>query len=225
MKSDARTNRQVHWAWLSLLVTAICLLCVVWLVSQNAVQHNPVMDRMTPWLLARAGGVASYVLLLTLVLVGMLLASVPNKESWRFSKFFLPFHRLLSLFLIAFLILHILSIVLDIYVKVGWLGAFIPLFSIYRPIPVALGTVALYAILLLAVTARFPRLLPSGRWLTVHRVALATFWLAFLHGVLTGTDSPQLSLLYDGSAVAVCLLALIRYAIVSAKKQLRSGNS
>ena len=38
--------------------------------------------------------------------------------------------------------------------------------------PVALGTMALYAFLVTAITARYTKLLPAGLWLTIHRLAL-----------------------------------------------------
>ena len=45
----------------------------------------------------------------------------------------------------------------------------------YRPVAVGLGTVALYALIFTAATAKWTRLLPSGWWLKVHRFAAVTF--------------------------------------------------
>ena len=79
------------------------------------------------------------------------------------------------------------------------LGAFIPGLSEYRSSPVALGTMALYAFLITAVTARWTKLLPPGVWLTIHRLALVVFVLAWLHVELAGSDSGVLAWLYVGT--------------------------
>ena len=47
-----------------------------------------------------------------------------------------------------------------------------------------------------SVTARYTRLLPAGVWLKLHRLSLVVLVLAWLHGVLAGTDS-------DGAAAAL----------------------
>ena len=56
--------------------------------------------------------------------------------------------------MLAFLGVHIVSLILDPYAGVGIAGAFIPGLSGYRSSPVALGTLALYAFLITAITAR-----------------------------------------------------------------------
>ncbi len=211
----ARNRTKTKSTWVALMIAAAAIATIVDVVLSNQIHMSPTMARMAPWLLARAGGITAYLLLTALVVVGMVLSSVPNRENWRMSKVLLPFHRFLSLFLLAFLALHVAAICLDSYAKVGVMGAFVPLMSSYRTIPVALGTLSFYALLLLAVTARFTRLLPTGRWLTIHRFALITFTLSFLHGVLTGTDSPLLTTMYDGSVITVLLTLFIRYAFLS----------
>ena len=51
---------------------------------------------------------------------------------------------------------------------------------------------ALYAFLITAFTARYTKLLPPGVWLSIHRLSLVVFVLAWLHGILAGTDSDAL---------------------------------
>ncbi len=192
------------------------ILLIVAAVTVSALLANPAnqseMIKMAPWLIARSAGVTAYILLTLLVVVGFVLASVPNKEHWRITKFVLPLHRQLSLFLGVFLVLHVLAIALDAYVKVGLVGAFLPGLSNYRTLPVAIGTLAFYGVVATGFTARFTRVLPPGKWLTIHRVAFATFVFAFFHSVWTGTDTPSLQLMYDGTAGLVLIAAFVRYA-------------
>lgn len=201
------------------------VLVVVAAVTMSLILTGPVsqsvMIKMAPWLIARSAGVTAYLLLTALVVVGFVLASVPNKENWRMHKFILPFHRMLSLFLGAFLALHIVTIALDSYVKIGLLGVLVPGLSGYRTLPVAIGSLAFYAVIISGLTAKFTRLLPAGKWLTIHRVAFITYLLAFLHSVWTGTDTPNLHLMYDVSAVMVLVAAFVRYAFVSRTRTFR----
>ena len=99
----------------------------------------------------------------------------------------------------------------DPYAGVGLAGAFIPGLSAYRSSPVALGTMALYAFLLTAVTARYTRLLPAGAWLSIHRLALVVWVLAWLHGLLAGTDVDTLRPLYVASGLAIVAAGAYRY--------------
>lgn len=171
-------------------------------------------SKMTPWLIARAGGVTALVLLTVLVCFGMILSSAPNKQSWRLTRYLLPWHRYLALFMLFFLGLHIVTIAIDPFAKVGVIGALIPGLSSYRTVPVAIGTISFFALLLVAVTARFPRVLPNNRWLTVHRVSLYTFVAAWSHGALTGADTPSIRWLYIVTGLCVAASVFVRYWIV-----------
>jgi hypothetical protein len=149
-----------------------------------------------PWLVARAAGVTAYLLLATEVALGTLLSHPANQRAWRLSKRAFPWHEHVAVFVWSFLVLHVGLLAVDRYANVGWLGAFLPGAAGYRPIPVALGTIAAYALLVTSVTARWTRLLPSGWWVRLHRLSAVVFFGVWLHAVLAGTDSGALELLY-----------------------------
>ena len=92
--------------------------------------------------------------------------------------------------------MHIVSLVVDPHAGVGVGGALVPGLSEYRSSAVALGTLATYALLVTALTARYTRLLPAGVWLKLHRLSLVVLVLAWMHGILAGTDSGALQPLY-----------------------------
>jgi predicted ferric reductase len=114
-------------------------------------------------------------------------------------------------FVVAFLVAHIVSLVADPKAGVSVVGAFIPGLSQYRSTPVALGTLGLYAFLVTAMTARYTKLLPPGVWLSLHRLALVVFVLSWLHGMLAGTDSEPLQLVYLVSGAVVIAAGAYRY--------------
>jgi sulfoxide reductase heme-binding subunit YedZ len=105
----------------------------------------------------------------------------------------------------------VITIVLDPYAGVGLGGAFVIGLSSYRTAPVALGTLALYALLATGVTARWTKLLPAGAWLTIHRLGIVVFVMGWMHGLLAGTDSVALVSLYVVLGCAVGGAAAYRY--------------
>ena len=163
------------------------------------------------WLAARATGIVALLLLTLQVAIGLVLSHPHNKTTWKLSKKIFPWHDHLWVFVVAFLVAHIVSLVIDAKSGVSVTGAFIPGLSQYRSTPVAFGTLALYAFLVTAMTARYTKLLPPGAWLSLHRLALLIFVLSWLHGMLAGTDSAPLQLVYLLAGAVVIAAGAYRY--------------
>jgi sulfoxide reductase heme-binding subunit YedZ len=163
------------------------------------------------WLASRAAGILTLVLLAFQIVVGLVLSHPVNKSTWKLSKRLFPWHEHVWLFVLAFVAAHVITIVLDPYAGVGLGGAFVIGLSSYRSAPVALGTLALYALLATGVTARWTKLLPAGAWLTIHRLGIAVFVMGWMHGLLAGTDSVALVSLYVALGCAVGGAAAYRY--------------
>lgn len=163
-------------------------------------QIIPATDARTlsvrPWVAARALGITAYLLLTLEVAAGVWLSHPRHSGDPRTSRVVFPWHELLAVFTGAFLALHIVLLAVDPYAGVDWIGAFVPGFAQYRPVPVAIGSVALYALIITAATAKWTRLLPAGWWLKVHRLTALVFFAAWAHGVLSGTDSVELLPMY-----------------------------
>ena len=166
------------------------------------------------WLGARAAGFTALVLLAIQVTFGLVLSHPTNKATWRLSKRLFPWHEHAWVFTVAFTVVHVVAIAADAYADVGLIGALVPGLSAYRTVPVAVGTLALYALLITGLTARFTRLLPARWWLRLHRLGLAVLGLAWIHGVLAGTDTPELGWLYGATFAAVALASAYRYWVV-----------
>ena len=187
----------------------------------------PTTDRQAElrfWLAARATGLVGFGLLTCQVLIGLLLSHPTNKSTWKVSKRVFPWHDHLWVFVTAFLAVHVLSLVADPKSHVDLVGAFIPGLSGYRSAAVAVGTLALYALLVTAVSARYTKLLPPGVWLRLHRLSIVVFAMAWAHGVLAGTDTPSLRLAYIAAGVLVTLAAAYRYWVVRTARSSRTGS-
>ena len=167
--------------------------------------------QMRIWLAARATGMTAYLALTALVALGLILSHPVNQSTWKLSKRLFPWHENLFIFVVAFLAAHIVAIILDPWAGVGIAGTFFPGLSSYRTIPVALGSLALYALLLTGLTARYTRRLPAGWWLKIHRLSLVVFLLSWTHGMLAGTDSDAFRSVYAVTGLAVIGAAAYRY--------------
>ncbi len=94
--------------------------------------------------------------------------------------------------------LHVLFVVADPVSGVTPLAAVIPMTSATLTGPVALGTFALWGLVVLLVTTAFSRKLSKVAWRAVHASAFGSFLLATVHGITAGTDTnaPAVRVLY-----------------------------
>lgn len=206
-------------AWTLLAFGAIAALVALGVTDQILPASDPNVLATRPWITARALGVAAYLLLSLEVAAGLILSHPKNTSTWKLTKSVFPWHEMLSVFTAAFLILHIVLLAIDPYAKVGIIGALVPGFSEYRPPAVALGSVALYALIFTAVTAKWTSLLPSGWWLKVHRFAAVAFLLTWVHALTAGTDGSVLTPLY--LATGLPILAGVAHRWWTAKARLQ----
>lgn len=195
----------------TVILAAVVAIIVIYATDQVAPATSDRQAELRIWLAARATGIVTFLLLTFQICVGLVLSHPTNKSTWKLSKRIFPWHEHAWVFVIAFLGIHIVSLILDPYAGVGIAGSFIPGLSSYRSSPVALGTIALYAFLLTAITARYTKLLPPGVWLSIHRLSLIVFVLAWLHGILSGTDSDALRGMYIAAGLAIVAASSYRY--------------
>jgi len=197
--------------WHLLVLAALVALVILFATDQIVPASSERQAQLRIWLVARSTGVAALLLLTVQVALGLVLSHPVNKSTWKLSRTIFPWHDHLWVFVVAFLAIHVVSLVLDPYAGVGVGGAFVPGLSEYRSVPVALGTLGLYAFLVTAISARWTKLLPAGVWLVLHRASIVVLGLAWAHGVLAGTDSTALEPVYVGSGLLIALAATYRY--------------
>lgn len=182
-------------------------LAIIGRVSQSVAGN-----RMAPWIVGRASGVTAYLLMVTLVLMGLLLS-----HPWR-SRIQRPsnanrirLHVTLALFTAVFVAVHVVVLATDRYAGVGWRGALLPMGAAYRPVATTLGLTGLWAGLLAGLTAGAASRVPTWLWWPIHKVSALALVLVWLHGVLGGGDTAALLALYLVTGGLVCVVALGRY--------------
>ena len=195
-------------------LAAIVILAILYATDQVVPAASAREAQLRIWLAARACGITALVLLTAQVVLGLVLSHPTNQSTWKFSKRLFPWHENLFVFTVSFMAVHVVFLVLDPYAGVGIGGALVPGLSSYRTVPVAVGVVALYALIFTGLTARYPKRLPTGWWLKIHRFSLVVLVAAWLHGVLSGTDTQSFLPIYVASGAAVVAAAAYRYWVV-----------
>lgn len=173
------------------------------------------------WYLSRATGVVSMMLFTTVVVLGAVTAGRRRPQGGG-ATMVMGLHRWLSLGLVAFLAVHIVSAVVDGYVSIGWLATLVPFTSGYEPLLVGLGTIALDLLLVTVVTSLLRHRLPERLWRLVHWTAYLSWPIALLHGYSMGTaDQPLLRGLTLACAAIGALAVLWRVVSTHPDEQRR----
>ncbi len=164
------------------------------------------------WVIGRAAGVSSYVLLVGLVMTGLVLSHPWAASLTRPSpRVRIALHMHLATYTAAFVVVHLVVLALDPWAEVGVAGALVPMASTYRPVPVSLGVIAWWAGVITALTARFAGRLAPRAWWPIHKVAAGSLVLTWAHSITAGTDVVTLRPFYLATGGAVVALALTRY--------------
>jgi hypothetical protein len=170
-----------------------------------------VHNRYFLWISGRALGIAAYLSLSALVLLGTWMRH-PWRLRWPFlhGESRLRVHAALAVATIALVAAHVTALAADRYAGVGVIGALVPGRSVYRTVPVAIGVVAMYAMLVLTLSAALAGRRGLSHWLGVHRVGALTFVAVWSHGLLAGTDARALRVLYAITGLAWIILVATR---------------
>ena len=166
------------------------------------------------WFTGRALGIAGYVALFGLVALGLLI-----RHPWSLHHRFLhgetrlKTHATLGIATVVLIVGHLIFLASDRYAGVGWIGTLIPGHAHYRPVAVGLGVAALETMIAIALTARFAGRRGTKHWLLIHRLAIVTFAMTWFHGVLAGTDTAALRVLYVATGSIIAVLVGSRFAV------------
>ncbi|MFF7645126.1 ferric reductase-like transmembrane domain-containing protein [Streptomyces canus] len=165
------------------------------------------------WYASRVGGTLALILLTATVVLGI--ASGGRTAPRRIGRFEIGLlHRNLSLLTLVFLVVHVVTAVLDPFVHLSWAVSVVPFGASYRPLWLGLGTVALDLLLAVLATSALRRRIGVRRWKAVHWLAYAAWPLALFHGAGTGTDTrlPLQLWLYAACLVSVVAAVCLRLA-------------
>jgi predicted ferric reductase len=178
----------------------------------SALQHGPAL-----WYATRATGLVTMLLLTATVLLGILTTGRFAGRSWpRFLTGGL--HRNLSLLVLVFLALHVITNVIDTFVSIPLAAAFIPFASSYKTAWLSLGAVSLDLLVALVATSLIRNRLGLRTWRWVHWAAYICWPVALAHGLGAGTDRGTLWVFVLTIACAAMVAGVATWRFVGAAR-------
>jgi sulfoxide reductase heme-binding subunit YedZ len=174
----------------------------------------PVASTVGPsayWYLTRSTGTMALILLTLSVVVGVI--DVERYSTTRMPRFVIDgMHRTLSLLAVAFLVVHIVTAALDSFASIPLIDAVLPFVGSYRPLWLGLGAASFDLVLAVVITSLARRRLGYRTWRFTHWLAYASWPIALLHGLGTGSDvkSTWMIAISAGSLAAVLFAVCVR---------------
>ena len=139
------------------------------------------------WYVGRGSGVVSLLLLTVVMVLGV--ASRSGRPAFGLPRFaVVALHRSASMMAVAFLAIHVLTLLLDPQAELRLVDLVLPFDASYRPLWMGLGTVGLDVMAAVFVTSLLRHRLGVRAWRAVHWLAYISWPVAVLHTVGTGTD-------------------------------------
>lgn len=201
----------------------VAALSLVGAVSVAAIgTYLPQTAAKSYWFISRSSGVIAYVLITLGVLWGLV-------QSGRLFRTAVPpvvvlgMHSYLNWLGLGLAGLHGIVLAGDGYIAMGLPHIFTPFIAPYRPIPVGLGIIAFYLMLLLSLSFYARSFLGQRTFRLLHYSSFGVFVMVTLHGLLAGTDSSALWWLYGLSMAGAIALTALR--IVSTRRDKTQGTA
>jgi methionine sulfoxide reductase heme-binding subunit len=163
------------------------------------------------WYLTRGCGVVALLLLTSGVVLGVLTSTRWAAPRW--PRFVVSgLHRNVTLLALAFVCVHVVTTILDGYAPIGLRDAVIPFVSRYRPLWLGFGALAFDVLLAIIATSLLRARLGYRTWRIVHWLAYASWPVALVHALGTGSDARTgwFGLLALAAVLAVVLAVLWR---------------
>lgn len=163
------------------------------------------MNQPILWYASRATGLIALVLFTGSVVLGALGGGRFVTPRWpRFAV--AAVHRNVSLLGCVFLVIHIVTSIVDPYAGIGWLDAVVPFVSIYHPFWLGMGAVASDLIIAIMITSLLRPRVHLRLWRYVHWTSYACWPIAILHGI--GTNPADFTMSWVLVVNIACVLAV-----------------
>ena len=166
------------------------------------------------WYLTRSTGAVALLLLTFAIALGVL--DVRRFSTPRWPRFLVDsLHRNVSLLAMVFLGFHILTSVLDSFAPISLVDAFIPFAGSYRPFWLGLGAISFDLLLAVTITSLLRKRMGYASWRAIHWLTYASWPIALLHGLGTGSDVKSAWLLVLSIACLAVVLAAVLARVIA----------
>ena len=180
------------------------------------------MSTQILWFATRGAGIVSMLLFTAVVVLGVITTMRWQTDRWpRFLT--VELHRTISLLSVVFLVVHILTAILDPFTNLGLAAALVPFASSYRPLYVGLGVLSIYLGGAVLITSLLRERIGLRLWRAVHWLAYACWPLALIHSIGAGSDATATWMLVVDAVCVVPVAFAIAWRLVSARGSNRSA--
>jgi sulfoxide reductase heme-binding subunit YedZ len=168
----------------------------------------------TYWYLTRSTGAVALLLLTFAIALGVI--DVKRWSTPRWPRFIVDtVHRNVSLLAMVFLALHILTSVLDSFAPISLVDAFVPFAGSYRPFWLGLGAISFDLLIAVTITSMLRQRVGYASWRAIHWLTYASWPIALMHGLGTGSDVTSTWLLALSLACMAIVLAAVLVRVIS----------
>lgn len=176
------------------------------------------LDDKTMWYLIRASGLVTWALSAATIVYGLMLSSklltIP-----RVGPRLRSVHNYLTALTVAFLGVHLATLVADNYMEFGWREILLPQASSYERVGVTWGVISLYAFVVVIATSLVKKKLPKKVWHRLHLVSFVAFVAASFHAFAAGTDVKYNVIRWLGLALTVAIVFPLVYRLSTARNK------
>ena len=162
------------------------------------------------WITSRATGIVGYLALTGAMVAGLASkARLGQRAASPLAR--LEWHKALSITGLVMVLAHVLTL-LGSARNFSPTQLLVPGLMPYRPLWAAVGQVAFWALIVVAITGPMRARLGARTWTAIHMTGYAVFVAATVHGLMIGTDSGRTVMLavYIAAAATVAALAARR---------------
>lgn len=170
------------------------------------------------WDLTRASANVAWALCLVTILWGVLLTTRVLREMDR-PAWLRDLHSWLGGLTVVFTVVHMLTLVQDKYVNFEVVNTLVPFSATYRPLPVALGVISFWVLVLIQGTSLMMKKLSRTTWRRIHMLSYPLYAIIAVHALTAGSDvgtplytGVSMSLAMTGAAIAGIRLVAGRFA-------------
>ncbi|MDO7905957.1 ferric reductase-like transmembrane domain-containing protein [Paenibacillus sp. JX-17] len=186
---------------------------------------NALLDTLTVWATTRAAGMTSYLLLFFSTAAGIMMSL--KMLNGRAKSILLTVHQSSGWFGLLFGMVHGTVLLFDQYVGYPAAELLIPFASHSHRWLNGIGTLSLYAMLILVASSDLMKKLGRKVWRTIHFFAFPAYFMALVHGFMLGSDSHYswARLMYFSTGCLIVLFTAFRIAAVKFEHSAASGKA
>jgi len=170
------------------------------------------------WYASRATGIVALLLLTAVLVLGMMVnrqGRLPGLPRFAVTSL----HRNLSLLSVAFIVVHVLTAVLDTFVSIPATAGVVPFVSGYERFWLGLGAISFDLMLAMIVTSLLRGRLNRVLWRAIHLLAYLSWPVAFAHSIGSSSDLQHGWLLYLAVGCALLVVTAAAWRLAQAARQ------